>query len=282
VAAPATTVPAQVTPVQVDSAETIEVHAEESPSRITAFLENSLSRGFYEDEIAYWAVNGKIRYALSSQFEVRLSAGLRHGFTEYTDDRRRFDVEDPVLGLSYSPDRAARDVSDPTLRTLRRRRQDTPWIPSLGLSWIIPVSETSRDASLQSAFVLSGGVSKSFGRLFGSYRLALSGYLHKYDTENAQGTDPNPYAGVQNTLEVGYRLTDRLSTSGSATVLHFLNYEQHLRGNWALDLSLNYQITGMWGAYIALHHQQRVLTNNSVWDRNDSGTAIAGVVLTVR
>jgi hypothetical protein len=207
---------------------------------------------------------------------------LRHGFTEYNDDRRRFDVEDPVLGLSYSPDRAARDASDPTLRALSKRREETPWTPSLGLSWTIPVSETSRNASLQSAFALSGAVSKSFGRLFGSYRLGLSGYLHKYNTVNAQGTDPNPYTGVQNTLEVGYRVTDRLSTRGSATVFHFLNYEQHLRGNWAVDANLSFQITPMWSAYLALHHQQRVLTNNSVWDRNDSGTAIAGLVLTLR
>jgi hypothetical protein len=150
------------------------------------------------------------------------------------------------------------------------------------LSWTLPASETSRNASLQSAFTLSGAVSKSFGRFFGAYRLGVIGYLHKYDTENAHGTDPNPYAGVQNRLEVGYRITDRLSTSGSAATIHFLNYEQHLRGNWKLGIDLSYQITPMWSAYVALHHQQRVLTNNSVWDRNDSGTAIAGLVLTLR
>jgi hypothetical protein len=103
VAAVTTAEPAPAVPAMADSAPAVQAKAEPPPSRFTAFFDSSFSRGFYEDDLAYASINGKIRYAFSAQFDLRLSAGIKHGFTEYKDDRRRYDVEDPVLALSYCP-----------------------------------------------------------------------------------------------------------------------------------------------------------------------------------
>lgn len=198
-------------------------------------------------------------YAVSdaTSIEAVLAYSYRMSRLE-SDDDKNFSLEDSELSANYKFDSAWLNERDLSFR--------------VGSGAVLPTSEASQKATMYGAWTAKAVLQKRLQSLPVSFYFNNKLYynFHRFETADVYGTAYNSQFDFVQRLGAAYQFNQKFGVNVEASLISSSLYSGRIQYTQGYSVELDYQVASQSTVYLSGKTKDRIVSNNSLLDDDNS------------